>query len=213
MSAQDLLEQAEAEDEYRKQCQRDRLNGLARAQTTYIPWHDQSDAVRYEKLLNNSVKCVIMNPTADGGMPHTRGVRSSNVICIPAHWSPSSIESTLRHEMIHIHQKRYPDLWKAKLLEEGWQADVQIPSDIARRCRLNPDTLQNRFCAWEGRYVPLPLFVREDRPTLREIQVRWYDLEEERIRVDPPLSYTKRYGSVSDSAMEHPYELIAYHRE
>ena len=210
MSAQELLQQAEQEDGYRSWCKRDHLNTLARSQTVYVPWHDQSDAIKYERLINNKARCVIMNPTADGGMPHTRG---SNVICIPAHWSPSSIESTLRHEMIHIYQKRYPSLWKEKLLEEGWQADVQIPRDTARRCRINPDTLQNRFCAWEGRYVPLPLFVREDRPSLREIQIRWYDLEEQRIHLDPPFSFIKRYGSLSDSAMEHPYELIAYHRE
>ena len=208
MLAHTLLQKAEQEDGYRSLCKRDTLNAKARNSTLYIPWHDQSDAKRYEQMIgDSSTHCVILHPSADGGMPHTRG---SNVICIPAHWSESSIASTLRHELIHIDQKRNPSKWSARLLDEGWVSNVDVPAHIAQRCRINPDTIHNRFVAWEGRYVPLPLFEREDRPQLREIQVRWYDLEEAKIVMDPPASYQHRYGELSTSSKEHPLEALAY---
>jgi hypothetical protein len=75
---------------------------------------------------------------------------------------------------------------------------------------LNPDTYYAGFWAWEGRHIPLPIFVREDRPNLRDIVVRWYDQEEGVVKMSPPTSYTKRYGKVTASEAEHPFELFAY---
>jgi hypothetical protein len=91
-----------------------------------------------------------------------------------------------------------------------WDAVRKIPQEHLRSIRLNPDTLACRFQAWEGRYIPLPLFVREDKPSLQETVVRWYDLEDEKLRHDPPTSFVKRYGNVGKSAQEHPFELWAY---
>ncbi len=206
--AKELLAKAEEEDGYRIWCKRDPLNNLARRSHSYVPWHDQSEARRYEEILEDSVRCVIMHPTADGGMPHTRG---KNLICIPAHWS--SPQSTLKHELIHIHQKQNPGFWRTKLLDNGWQPDVEIPWEVARRCRLNPDTMSLRFSAYAGRYVPLPLYVREDKPDLREIQVRWFDLEEERVLMDAPYEFIKKFGHMNTSSMEHPFEYFAYKYE
>jgi hypothetical protein len=95
---------------------------------------------------------------------------------------------------------------------EGWAyvEDSVIPENWLARCRLNPDTAAARFFAWEGRHVPLPLFVREDKPDLRDIVVRWYDIREGLVKSSAPSSFSKKYGSVSESSMEHPYELWAY---
>lgn len=205
-AAYTLLQEAEIIDTYHSSM--NLLNKAARS--NYAPWHDQTEAIQYERICANhgkEVRCVIMNPSADGGMPHTRG---KDIICIPAHWSPSSLEETLRHELVHIDQKRNPAAWRQRLLEEGWQPDVDIPSSLKERCRLNPDTIGSRFAAWEGRWVALPLFVREDKPQLREIQVRWYDREEGRVYTNAPFSFLEKYGRVSQAAMEHPYELWAY---
>lgn len=210
------LRQADQLDSYQTACQRDGLNRRARINCQYIPWHDQAEAYKWQKNMGSDYRIVIMNPSADGGLPHTR---APNLICIPAYYPHEKYAHTLQHELVHIHQRQNPDLWKEQCVREGWapmsewDAVRQIPKEHLQRCRLNPDTLSCRFQAWEARYVPLPLFVREDKPSLRETVVRWYDLEDERLRFDPPLSYVKRYGNVDKSSQEHPFELWAYNQE
>jgi hypothetical protein len=208
-----VLEQADRLDNYQTACQRDALNARARRQCDYVPWHDQSDGYAIQKTVGSSVHVIIMNPSADAGMPHTR---APNVICFPAYFSKERLPETLHHEMIHIYQRQNPEAWKERLVMEGWSpvsewdAVQKIPREHLQRVRLNPDTIACRFQAWEGRYVPLCLFEREDKPNLRETTVRWFDLENGKLRHDPPNTLIRRYGQISKSAQEHPFELWAY---
>lgn len=202
------LELAEKLDGYQAMCKKDRINAAARARCSYTLWNDQSLAIEAKGLLkDSSINVVVLHPSAEGGMPHTR---AGPLICIPAYHT--GLEQTLRHEMIHIQQRKEPALWKVKLDLEGWKAvsEAVIPEVWRRRCRLNPDTAAARWFAWQGRYVPLPLFVREDKPDLRDVVVRWYDIQEGVVQSTAPSSFSKRYGSLSTSSMEHPYELWAY---
>lgn len=200
---------AERGDGFQDMCKRDPVNAAARARCSYTLWNDQSLAVEAKTFLQKlgaKVDVVVLNPSAEGGMPHTR---AGPLICIPAYHT--GLEETLRHEMVHIQQRREPALWKMKMEVEGWKAvdDSVIPEVWRRRCRLNPDTCAARWFAWKERYVPLPLFVREDKPDLRDIVVRWYDIEEGIVQ-STPSSFSKRYGDLGASSMEHPYELWAY---
>jgi hypothetical protein len=210
-----LLQQADFIDKYRSACQRDGINQRARRECDYVPWHDQSEGYDAQKIIGSQYRVIIMNPSADAGLPHTR---APNLICIPAMYPQQKLYDTLQHEMIHVHQRLEPEVWAERLVKEGWspvsewEAVRRIPQEHLRRVRLNPDTLACRFQAWEGRYVPLPLFVREDKPSLQETVVRWYDLEDEVMRHDPPITFIKRYGQVEKSAQEHPFELWAYNR-
>lgn len=206
----ELLQIAEKYDGYQEMCKRSVVNSLARARCSYTVWNDQSLAFTAKSILANpSVDVVILNPSADGGMPHTRGL---SLICIPAYHSASALEETLQHEMVHLGQKKESALWKMKLELEGWKAvdETVIPDIWLRRCRLNPDTCGARFFAWEGRHVPLPLFVREDKPDLRDIVVRWYDIVDGLVKSSVPTSFSRKYGDLPISSMEHPYELFAY---
>jgi hypothetical protein len=204
------LELAERIDGYQEMCKRDPVNSLARARCFYTLWNDQSLALEAKAILSRwksgAVDVVVLNPSAEGGMPHTR---AGSLICIPAYHT--GLEETLRHEMVHIQQRAEPGLWKMKMELEGWKAvsDSVVPEVWRRRCRLNPDTFAARWFAWQGRYVPLPLFVREDKPDLRDIVVRWYDIEEGIVQATPS-SFSRRYGTLGASSMEHPYELSAY---
>jgi hypothetical protein len=209
-----LLQRAEQFDKYITQIYNNPINKKSRELCSYAAWHDQTDAVIIEKdfdLDKKGVKVVMLNPSADGGMPHTR---PTNIICLPAYSRESEhrLRETIRHELVHIDQRVRPEVWKARLLEEGWLPDASkdVPEELANRCRLNPDTLQCRFPAWEGRYVPLPLFERADKPNLKEVAIRWWDIGRERLRTDPPTTYIKTYGNQSVSSMEHPFELWAY---
>lgn len=201
---------AEQLDQFQEMCKRDPVNAAARSRCSYTLWNDQSLAVQakaFLQRLQSQVEVVVLNPSAEGGMPHTR---AGPLICIPAYHT--GLEETLRHEMVHIQQRREPALWKMKMELEGWKAvgDAAIPEIWRRRCRLNPDTSAARWFAWQGRYVPLPLFVREDKPDLRDVVVRWYDMEEGIVQPTAPTSFSKVYGELGASSMEHPYELWAY---
>lgn len=213
------LRAAELEDQYLALCERYSCNALARKYCSYTVWNDQSLAKSAERFIPSGIdaKIIILNPSADGGMPHTR---PHNIICLPAYYPEEKLESTIQHELIHLDQRKNPLKWANILQKDGWKIENareiknQIPNEILNRTRLNPDTLQVRFPSWEGRYIPFPIFVREDRPELRDIQVRWFDLQERTLRPFPPSSFTRKYGTnTSVSEMEHPYEYYAYKYE
>jgi hypothetical protein len=213
-----ILERAEHIDGFQELCKRNEVNRLARTKCSYTTWNDQSLAEKAKAFLplmqsiggGEDLSVVILNPSAEGGMPHTR---APAVICLPAYFSEARLPDTLKHELVHISQRRIPEVWETRARMEGWVriSESVIPDNWLRRCRLNPDTAAARFFAWEGRHVPLPLFVREDKPDLRETVVRWYDMREGRVKSAVPPSFSKKYGgNLSSSAMEHPYELWAY---
>ena len=210
-----ILERAEHIDGFQGLCKRDYVNRLARTKCSYTAWNDQSLAEKARAFLattegGDDIHVVILNPSAEGGMPHTR---APAVICLPAYFSESRLADTLKHELVHISQRRIPEVWETRARMEGWVrvSESVIPDNWLRRCRLNPDTAAARFFAWEGRHVPLPLFVREDKPDLRETVVRWYDMRDGVVKSVVPPSFSKKYGSgLGPSAMEHPYELWAY---
>lgn len=200
-----ILETSEQKDGYEAMCSASPLNELARRNCIYQPWIEQP----FLQGPDPAHTIVTMHPTADGGMPHTR---AGNVICIPVYWPEAKLKETLHHEEVHLDQRENLGVWKEKLLKEGWAPveENQIPKSLVNRTRINPDTSYSRFWAWEGRHVPLPLFVREDAPDLREIDVRWFDLQEGRVNPFAPFTFTAKYGKKSHSEMEHPFELYAY---
>jgi hypothetical protein len=201
----DPLSAAEQIDSYRKKCKESPLNFLARKGQTYLPWMDQT-LNSYQQW---DEQIIVMNPSAEGGLPHTR---PPNIIAIPAHYPPHMLEETLRHERVHLHQRKFPLQWEARAIQDGWvKVDEEvIPSKLLARVRLNPDTIMAGFWAWDGIWVPLCLFLREDKPHMNETTIRWYNIKEGVSSVAVPASFTVKYGAVTDSAMEHPYELWAY---
>jgi len=205
------IEKAENSDKYLEICRNSPINARARARCSYTLWNDQSLAKTAKSFLDDieGVEVAIMNPSAEGGMPHTR---APALICLPAYFPESKLKETLDHELIHISQRRQPSLWAKRAEMDGWLAvaDSTIPDEWRNRCRLNPDTVAARFFAWQGRHVPLPLFVREDKPDLRDIVVRWYDIKEGIVKSAIPSSFTRKYGALDNNALEHPYELWAY---
>ena len=207
------LAHAEMIDHFVQQCNECPINRLARAKCSYTAWNDQSLATKAKRFLQqngDTVSVLIVNPSAEGGMPHTR---APSLICLPAYFPEERLESTLKHELVHISQRRNPSLWRNRARQEGWEpVDAsEIPQHWLARCRLNPDTAAARFFAWQGRHVPLPVFIREDKPDLRDIQVRWYDRNEGIVKSGIPTSFTQKYGTQGQSSLEHPYELWAYH--
>ena len=214
MSVHYLLDEADKLDGFVSACRASPINSEARKYCQYEPWNDQNLAKKAQVfaglcLTGQKAHIIILTPSAEGGMPHTR---APNIICLPAYFPESKLEETIRHECVHISQRQNPEAWRKKGLEEGWVpvSEFDLPSNWVNRCRLNPDTYDARFWAWESRYVPMPLFIREDKPEMREILIRWWDMKEQRLNSQAPLSFVNKYGTVGESSAEHPYELWAY---
>jgi len=210
--AQATLQRAESLDRYELACSSCPINSKARSFCQYIAWQDQSLAAKAAAAVAvaKDISVVILSPSAEGGMPHTR---QPNVICLPAYYPEDRLAETMEHELVHIDQRRNPEAWRQELAAHGWTpaSSEEIPQQWLSRVRINPDTHSAQFWKWAGRYIPLPLFEREDKPVLREISVRWWDTLDQRLNSLPPTSFTQKYGSLGASSMEHPYELYAYH--
>jgi hypothetical protein len=214
-----VLDDAEAADSYRATCAASPINAAARAKCKYEPIFVAPDtAARLERLaapigLLDSARIVVLDSSAENGYPHTR---ATGLVCMPLSSvqlaSDASLSETLRHEAVHIHQRQRPEAWGKKAKADGWTPipPAQIPTRFAARCRLNPDTFKpQRWWAWEGHHVPLPLFYRDDSvTTLADVRIKWLDLRSLTLFSDPPPSFQVRYGP-QPSQPEHPFELLA----
>lgn len=204
-----ILLQAEAADHFHAAVAASPINVAARTACSYTVWPDQSLAEKAQRMVGDKATVVILHPTAEGGMPHTRSLQHGvkGMIALPAYYPESRLAETLRHELVHIEQRT-----KAPALESAWQRadEREIPEHFLTRARLNPDTAQARWWAWEGRHIPIPVFEREDKPRLQDIAVFWYDRRTGRAIRQAPASLTERYGDLTPAQAEHPYELAAY---
>lgn len=210
------LRKAEAIDGYRAACEACPLNAAARSKQVYTASFLEPEQIKraFEAVsqvpLASTCDVVVLHPSADNGYPHTR---PNSLICMPTKSitssSDASLAETMLHEAIHIHQRRNPQLWESACRKEGWTPipAEQIPSEFVSRCRLNPDTMSAPFWAWQTNSVPLPLFTREDYPTMEGVRIKWFDLRTNAVITDPPPSFTARYGTPSQP--EHPYEILA----
>ncbi len=216
---QEILTEAEAVDSYRAACAASPINAIARAKCNYAPIFVAPDtAARLERLaapigLLDSARIVVLDSSAENGYPHTR---ATGLVCLPLSSvtlsSDTTLSETLRHEAVHIHQRQRPEAWGKKAKADGWTPipPAQIPSRFVDRCRLNPDTFKpQRWWAWDGHHVPLPLFYRDDNSTtLADVRIKWLDLRNLTLFSDPPFSFQARYGPHPPQP-EHPFELLA----
>ena len=216
MSATEALSKAEALDGYRAACQASVLNAAARENHVYAPFFvEQAEMTRlYSCIMRiplvKTMDVVVLHPSADNGFPHTR---PNSILCFPSKaitaMDNAALSETLIHEGIHVHQRRNPELWSLACSREGWTpiSTSRIPDVFVGRSRINPDTMSQPFWAWEQFHVPLPLFVRNDYPTLDGVSIKWLDLRNGALFSAPP-SFEVRYGS-NPAQPEHPFELLA----
>lgn len=196
------LIKAESIDHFFEKIQQNPLNKIARQSHSYI----SDNSIPITQWLDNT-EIITLHPTAEAGFPHTR---PPNIICMPVYFPDSLRTETLFHELIHIDQRRRSPLWNAKFSREGWSQvdESSVPLEWLKKCRLNPDTIDQRFWSFKGRYVPLPLFERTDRPNLRDVSIQWWDIKTGIRQPAPPRLFLERYGSFA-SQPEHPRELSA----
>ena len=222
-SAAEALTVAETHDNYLEDCDYSEINRFARKGTIYSPITlADSQIVELQRhisrisvphILTTStghVKVAVLMPSADGGMPHTR---PNSIICFPHSAHPIQ-PTTLVHELWHIHQRKFPQLWK-KIYTDVWGftpfSEKHLPVELAKYVRINPDTMAEPFYIWRNRWIPIVTFAQPQNPYVRETVVWFYNMNTgsySRILPDDMAAFFS--GSLPAGAYEHPNELSAY---
>jgi hypothetical protein len=146
-------------------------------------------------------------PTADGGMPHTR---PDNIICYP-NISQLFSESTLIHELWHIHQRLYQIDWLKIFKRIGWRLwEGKLPDILENNRRYNPDTIDSPYWVFQDTWVPVPIFKDISRPKVNDVEIWFYNINKHYHVRQIPDELTSYYGNLSSIAFEHPREITAY---
>jgi hypothetical protein len=204
--ARQALQAAETKDFFRTELVYDSINALARNGLSYSPVEGPDLKLDTSWLREDLIICW-MDPTAEAGMPHTR---EPNLVCLPLYWNKNNLIETLKHEAIHVDQRKRPMEWVRWCVSQGWTLvdEKEIPQRWKRLCRLNPDTMKFRFWAYKNCWVPLPMYEREDKPRLRDVQIRWWDRKTGELLVEAPAEIQELIQGIP--VPEHPFEIAAY---
>lgn len=150
-----------------------------------------------------------VHKSCEAGMAHTR---ADNRIIIPDSIPLPHRDRTIRHEMFHIYQRRNLDAWRI-FYQRAWSMQLvstpppNLPQSLKDSRRSNPDTWQNPWVVWQGRYWVIPIYQNATNPSLREAQTVWWDAWRQEVLFYPPASWTAFFGTPSQN--EHPHELAA----
>lgn len=217
-----LLSRAESRDLYLQECYDDKANSIARRSMTYSPNQIALRDLNYARayldgvsqeipqrlaLDLDKVNIVQLMPTADGGMPHTR---PGDIICYPD-ISQLFSKTTLLHELWHIHQRRYQDLWHKVFKRLGWMPWTgKLPEQLENNRRYNPDTIDSPFWIYEDKWIPVPIFRDITHPKVNDVDIWFYDPVKNYHIKRVPDEIQSYFGNLVPAAFEHPREITAY---
>jgi hypothetical protein len=200
---------AEQIDGYRTAVQNSPINAKARANQKYIATNNLVKIPIEEAVAPWwSGQVLWLEPSADGGLPHTR---PPAYICLPANIPSSAVSSTLLHERVHLHQRRYPDLW-IKFVGDNWSMIPwfgKLPREIEAARRINPDLLENPLFIWNDTWIPVCLYNDTGAPSLSQASTNWYNVNLKTTTRSAPDGWYSFFGHIADD--EHPWELSAYY--
>ena len=202
----DALQRAEEMDKYLEAISKSDINRRAREGNNYTPMNSSFSIVPAKDAQFPEGRIITMMPSADSGLPHTRG---KDLICIPAYYPQERMEQLLLHERIHLHQKQHKAAYE-RFYKNYWDFKPNIyplPESISRLLRLNPDTVGWPLYIWRDTWIPICLFQREDKPSLRECSYCWYNPKGGVLLKTMPPAWREFFGDVGQS--EHPNELSA----
>ena len=96
--------------------------------------------------INYWIKYIYISKGAEwleAGMPHTH----DNYIIMHNNWFSNFNENTLMHEIVHIHQRKYPNHWYDLIVDLGfiYYDNLQGLENIYIRNRTNPDGLNIKY--------------------------------------------------------------------
>jgi len=218
----ELLADAENVDFYLKKCREDRNNMISRKENTYAPNNMTIKEYKFfEIVIENAkdkipirlmtdlseIRLIQLMPTADGGMPHTR---PDSIICYPDISKFFSV-STLIHELWHIHQRIYKQLWNEVFEKLHWKEwNGRLPLSLEKNRRYNPDTIDSPFYVFKDKWIPVPIFDDIKRPKVNEVYIWFYNIETKHHIRNVPEEIQQYFPNLPIAGYEHPREITAY---
>jgi len=147
--------------------------------------------------------------TCENGFPHTV---NETTMMIPEGYSKDRLLTTIEHEKIHLLQRRHPKIWEGwyKLL---WSYTIQaekpkdMPVELIKRRRYNPDTEEKPFACWQNRYWSVPVYTSMDPGSIAECKTVWWDQQTGQVSEEMPPEWSNFFGKQSQD--EHPHEMAA----
>ena len=156
---------------------------------------------------------ITTTKSCEDGLPHTR---IGNRIYIPDNISTVARQDVIRHELIHVYQRRNPNAW-LKFYQRNWSFMVfkQPPADMQKELidakRSNPDTwdpaMGGSWACWKGRWWPLAIYKDAMNPRLRDVTIVYWDAWKKEAFEEPPKDWVDFFGSPDQP--EHPHEIAA----
>jgi hypothetical protein len=152
----------------------------------------------------------IVESSCEEGLPHTS---DPNTIRIPESvWNQGSRRANvLRHERVHLLQKRNPSAWSDFYKIWNYTIHSQLPDGFpdATAVRGNPDT-DPPFACWAGRYWFVPLYTNRQAPRLGDADVRVWDARRKEW-TNPPATWNALFCQEGrcPHQWEHPAEIAA----
>jgi len=167
--------------------------------------YSKSDCAVLERIpYKDGTTITIVNDSCSEGLPHTT---NAHTIIMPlGAWNSTRREETLRHELVHIRQRRDSALWFEFYRTEWNYEPIALPPELVSiQIRPNPDTADKPYMLWRNKWLFLPIY-REDH-SLKNAIVRVYDIHERRFTEVPPewtAFFLPRLHQI-----EHPHEISA----
>lgn len=148
--------------------------------------------------------------SCEAGMAHTQ---AGDRILLPVSISAANEAETLRHELVHIDQRRHPTEW-ANFYARSWGFRLTnspprgLPAEWVQRRRSNPDTqFAGPWPEWRERFWVFAAYEDGGGAQLQRARTVWWDAEDRVVRTRPPADWTAFFGALSQD--EHPHEIAA----
>lgn len=158
--------------------------------------------------LGDGITLITVSKSCEAGLPHTR---AGDRIIMPDSIPESLQSEILKHERIHIYQRRDPSTWANFYRKWNFTLHAEppktMPADIRESRRSNPDTFTKPWACWQGRYWPVSTYDDILKPSLRKCTTVWWDETDHRLLTSPPPGWTTFFGTPSQD--EHPHEISA----
>lgn len=165
----------------------------------------------YDSLTNAYIE--IVSPTCENGLPHTT---DANTIRMTEDvWNGETREDILRHERLHLMQKRAPQRWEDFYLRSwNYTLHSRPPPGLEEQVQLirgNPDTAEKPWACWGNRYWFIPLYASIQKPTLLGAPVHVWDANQKEWLREPPLKWRNYFCGDGKCPFqwEHPHEISA----
>ena len=165
--------------------------------------------------LENAV-IELVDESCEDGLPHTVDadrIRMTNTV-----WNGDRREDILRHERIHLLQRRDPLAWRQFYKEKWGYTDFTrtAPPGVGDGqhggvvVRSNPDTDDSPWACWGNRYWFVPVYRDLKNPKIRDTETRVWDA---RLGLwsDPPREWVSFFCEEGrcPHQLEHPHEISA----